>query len=233
MNDRFTDLLSDYLDHDLPRSECDALERHLETCAGCRETLAALAAVKSRAASLVDPPAPNDLWAGIASRIGTAGSTSGVGASRPMVIALPRRARVARWLPWSVPQWVAAAAAFAVVAAGAVWLVQGRVTGGGVAVRDAAPANPVLRASTVDFDADRLDQEIRDLRAALERGRDRLAPETVQVLENNLRIIDQALNDARTALQQDPANAQLRDYLANSVQRKLDLMRRAATLMGV
>jgi len=238
MTDRFTALLSDYLDHDLPRSEGVALECHLETCAECRELLADLAAVKSRAASLVDPPAPNDLWAGIASRIGPAGSTNGAGAKRPSVLELPRRSRPpARWMPWSVPQWLAVAAAFAVVAAGAVWLVQGRVTGrttgGGVAVGDAASSAPVLQASTVDFDPGRLDQEIRDLQAALERGRDRLAPETVKVLEDNLRIINQALNDARTALEQDPANADLRDYLAGSVQRKFELVRRAATLAGV
>src|SRR5262245_38155069 len=76
MSDRYTALLSDYLDHDLPRGEHEAVERHLSECAECRETLAALDAVKSRAAALVDPPAPTDLWAGIASRIGPAGSTS-------------------------------------------------------------------------------------------------------------------------------------------------------------
>src|SRR5215831_745136 len=76
MSDRFTELLSDYLDHDLPRGEHEAVERHLADCVECRETLAALDAVKSRAAALVDPPAPTDLWAGIASRIGPAGSTS-------------------------------------------------------------------------------------------------------------------------------------------------------------
>ena len=29
MSDRFTELLSGYLDHDLPRSEHDAVQRHL------------------------------------------------------------------------------------------------------------------------------------------------------------------------------------------------------------
>src|SRR5689334_11431187 len=111
--DRFTDLLSDYLDHDLPRGEAEALERHLTDCAECRDTLAALERVKTRAATLVDPPAPTDLWAGIASRIGTAGSTS-VEPRRFAVRELPSRRPARRPAAWAVPQWALAAAAFAV-----------------------------------------------------------------------------------------------------------------------
>src|SRR6184192_927503 len=84
MSDRFTELLSGYLDHDLPRSEHDAVQRHLDSCVECRDTIAAIASVKTRAASLVDPPVPTDLWAGIASRIGPAGSSSAAnGRARP------------------------------------------------------------------------------------------------------------------------------------------------------
>ena len=233
MSDRFTSLLSDYLDHDLPRAEYEALERHLEDCDECREILSSLAAVKSHAAALVDPPAPDDLWAGIASRIGPAGSPSA--SPRPVLIELPRRAR-----GWSTPQWLAAAAAFAVVAAGAVWFAQGglnaRATREGLAVRQSSPpayTDGGTNASAAGFDAARIETEIQALQAAVERGRGRLAPETVKVLEDNLAIIHKALSDARTALEQDPANRDLQDYLAGSVQRKLDLVRRAADLAGV
>src|SRR5262249_28945351 len=123
MHDRFTELLTGYLDHDLPRSEADAVRRHLDTCAECRDVLAALEGVKSRAASLVDPPAPTDLWAGIASRLGPAGSSSAAPARHAVVLELPRRAPTAA--AW---QWVAAAAAFAVVAAGALWLAHDRLS---------------------------------------------------------------------------------------------------------
>jgi hypothetical protein len=228
--DRFTDLLSDYLDHDLPRAEYDAVERHLTTCTECRDTLAGLVAVKSRAASLVDPPAPTDLWAGIASRIGPAGSTSkAAGIRRAVVLELPKRTRT-----WGVPQWLAAAAAFAVVAAGAVWLAQSKLVPAGVRpTQVAAQGANGADASAASFDADQIQDEIHDLQAALERGRGKLAPETVKVLEDNLRVIDKALGDARVALQRDPANRELQDYFAGSVQRKLDMVKRAAELAGV
>ena len=238
MKDRFADLLSDYLDHDLPRGEAEALERHLADCAECRDTLAALERVKTRAATLVDPPAPTDLWAGIASRIGTAGSTS-VQPRRSVVHELPgpRSAWQPRPSAWAVPQWALAAAAVLVVAIGVSWLVQNRMMQGlrQVAVQ---PANPSTSAmpnptSVASFDATQIESEISQLQQALDRGRDKLDPKTVQVLEENLRIIRKATEDARHALDQDPANRDLQQYFAGSVRSKLELVRRATQLAGV
>jgi len=241
MSDRFTELLSDYLDHDLPRGEHEAVERHLAECAECRETLAALDVVKSRAAALVDPPAPTDLWAGIASRIGTAGSTSAEPAkgARPRRIhelPAPHSARSPRTPLWAVPQWALAAAAFAVVALGVSWIVQSRLT---PTLREPvqrpvastpAPTNDVSAAS---FNAAAVESEISQLQQALDRGRDKLDPKTVQVLEENLRIIHKATEDARHALEKDPANRELQQYFAGSVKSKLELVRRATQLAGV
>jgi anti-sigma factor RsiW len=235
MKDRFTDLLSDYLDHDLPRGEAEALERHLTGCAECRETIAALERVKSRAATLVDPLAPTDLWAGIESRIGSAGSTS-VAPRRVVVHELPRRAF------WSVPQWALAAVAVVAVALGVSWVAQNRMTLGLRPVADqqrSAPANglgsaaPQSDVSVASFDATAIESEIGQLQQALSRGRDKLDPKTVQVLEENLRIIRRATEDARRALEQDPANRDLEQYFAGSVQSKLELVKRAAQLAGV
>ncbi len=235
MTDRFTELLSDYLDHDLPRGELDAVERHLADCAECRDTLAALELVKTRAAALVDPPAPTDLWAGIASRIGSAGSTSASPGRR-----VPARGEGGvvhvhpdRWRFWTVPQWALAAAAFAVVALGLSWFVQNRmrpVLRSPDVVRQPGPATPGTPASPATFDAARIESEIGQIQQALTRGRDKLDPATVQVLEENLRIIRKATEDARLALEKDPGNRDLQEYFASSFQSKLDLVRRAAAL---
>ena len=240
MKDRFTDLLSEYLDHDLPRGEGEALERHLVACAECRDTLAALERVKTRAATLVDPLAPTDLWAGIASRIGTAGTTS-VKPPRIVVHELPNAhsARAPRPALWSVPQWALAAAAFLAVALGVSWLVQTRMAPG-LRPQQAVVTTPRLQppsagteAAVVSFDATAIESEIGQLQQALDRGRDKLDPKTVKVLEENLRIIHKATEDARRALEQDPANRDLQNYFAGSVQSKLDMVKRAAQLAGV
>ncbi len=221
MSDTFTHLLSDHLDGELPPDEVRALERHLEGCAECRATLEELRAVKERAAALVDPPAPNDLWAGIASRIGSAGSTRAEGAP---VVRMPRRRALAGW---ALP--LAAAAALAIVL-GAPWLVRVVRQERATAARTAAPAETTQLAT---FDAAQVEGEIAQLQQALDRGRHKLDPKTVAVLEKNLKVIRSATEDARRALAADPANRDLQDYFAATVQSKLRLMRQATAMAGV
>jgi len=104
------------------------------------------------------------------------------------------------------------------------------------------PANPDTFGSGVQpqggtelatFDATQIESEIGQLQQALDRGHDKLDPKTIQVLEENLRIIRKATEDARRALEKDPANRDLQQYFAGSVQSKLELVRRATQLAGV
>lgn len=224
MSDRWTDTLSDYLDDDMSAAEARELEAHMESCEECRATLAGLRMVKERARTLVDPPAPDDLWAGIASQIGTAGSTSH--AKRARVIELPSRMHA-----WATPWAIAAGLALMLTGAGAMWVVQRAHLGRDpVATRTSEPS---IGAQYASFDAERVEGEIAQLQGALERGRHKLDPQTVRVLETNLTIIRQATDDARKALAADPANRDLQNYFAGTVERKLQLVKRAATMAGV
>ncbi len=240
MNDHFTDLLSAHLDGDLAPGDAAALELHLAECAECRVTLDELRLVKERARLLVDPLAPNDLWAGIASRIGTAGTTSdpATHSSETLsakVLEFPRR----RTLTWHMPQLIAAG--FMVFALGATALYfafqQGVRQGshGQVAVGESlgtvGARAPDIRLAS--FDAEKVESEIALLRTALERGRGKLDPRTITVLEKNLALIQQATTEAKRALAADPANQNLENYFAGTVQRKLDLMKRATVIAGI
>ena len=68
-----------------------------------------------------------------------------------------------------------------------------------------------------------------EILAALEHGEVRLAPQTREILERNLRIIDNAINESRAALDRDPANQELKDMILTTYQHKLDLLRRATS----
>ena len=66
----------------------------------------------------------------------------------------------------------------------------------------------------------------------LEADRGTLDTTTVRIIEQNLAVIDRAIADARRALAADPGNAYLNAHLAGTMRRKIDLLRRAATIVA-
>lgn len=214
--DQWTARLSEYIDGDLPADERQGLEAHLAACAECQETMAQLRRVRVRAGGLEDRPPQVDLWPGIAERIGVNTGTYRVPA--------PTR----RWT-FSMPQLAAAAVVLMLVGAGAMW----------VALRPAAPdagmpiaaesgrgAAPIARLTAVEG----YDHAVADLERVLAENRDRLDSATVRVLEESLVIIDRAIARAREALAADPGDEYLNAYLADTMRRKVALLRRAADI---
>ena len=71
---------------------------------------------------------------------------------------------------------------------------------------------------------------IADLVAALDGDRDQIPPETVQLIEENLRIIDEAIQQSLTALESAPNSLFLQQAVMTSYERKLDFLRQAAAI---
>jgi anti-sigma factor RsiW len=97
--------------------------------------------------------------------------------------------------------------------------------------RVAAPA-PAGRAVVANFGAERYDHAIADLQAVLTEHRNELDPRTIEVLERNLAIIDEAIEQARRALAADPASSYLHGHIAENMKRKYELLRRAASAVA-
>ena len=57
--------------------------------------------------------------------------------------------------------------------------------------------------------------------------RDALSPETLRLIEENLRLIDVALEQSRAALSADPGNSTARALAVAVLEKKLDLLRSA------
>jgi hypothetical protein len=210
--DSWNDRLSEYLDDDLDARERAALEAHLAACEACRVDLDALRAVVSRAQRLVDAPPASDPWPGIASAI----------ARHPQTVVTP-----ARRFSFTLPQLVAAGLAIMVLSGGMVWLARlgGQRT-------DFPPVDAQSTARPGTFGDAAYTDAIADLEKTLEDARTRLDPDTVRVLDQNLRAIDRAIAQCREALAADPDNAYLNTYLAQARTRKLDLLRHAAAVAG-
>ncbi len=256
--DPWVDRLSEYLDGELHGRAREALEAHLRSCGTCAAALADLRAVVARAQALVDSPPAEDLWPGIEARIGPGAAPHASEARvRPVVMRDPR-AWWARRFDLGMPQLAAAAVLLVALSAGAVWLAMRGATppaapsGGGMATRDAggrpdgtvptgltsgAPAATTARAgdaaeapALATLSNPRYDAAVAELEQALAEGRE-LDPRTLRVVEENLRIIDRALDDARRAVAADPGNTWLRSHLAATMKRKVDLLR-SATLVA-
>jgi hypothetical protein len=71
---------------------------------------------------------------------------------------------------------------------------------------------------------------IAELAAAIDSNRDRLPPETVALIEENLRVIDAAIQQSLAALESAPESLPLQQAVMTSYERKLDFLRQAAAL---
>jgi hypothetical protein len=76
----------------------------------------------------------------------------------------------------------------------------------------------------------RYDDAAGDLERVLHARRGQLSPTTVRVLDESLRAIDQAIREARAALEKDPGSQDMLDLLDSVYRQKLDLLRRANAL---
>lgn len=216
VHDTWRDRLSEYIDGDLGTAERAALERHLAGCDECRSTLRELREIVALARDLEDRPPPRDLWAGIQERIQAADDVA------------PRR------FAFTIPRLAAAGIALALITGSAVWFL-GPAPGDGGGAGLAGAESPGIDAAHAhspdaihlasDLAGGQYDAAIAELEHALAEGRQYLAPATVEVLEENLAIIDRAIDEARRALAEDPANVHLTSYLTDTMRRKLELLR--------
>ena len=226
MSDVWTDRLSEYLDDELPPRERAELENHLTGCAECSATLAELRRVVARAHALESTGPAGDLWPGIAARIGATPTSRTEGR---------RSAGAQGRFTFSLPQLLAAGIALMVLSGGSVWLLHpGSAATPVASVSPQPPADSGL-GTPVSWQrraAPRYDAAVADLERVLAEGRGRLDTTTVRVLEQNLRVIDQAIEQARRAVAADSANAYLNSHLAETMRQKLDLLRQAASLVS-
>ena len=228
--------LNDFADDLLEGEAAEAIGDHLNGCLPCRDQIEKIRAVKGQAREWSEPVEPSrDLWQGIEARIRTS--------SRPPVETEARRAgrrrpdfRRAR--PWARPSLLAAAALVLLVVGAGIGVVLTRdgPAGADGEVRLADPGAPAGGDADVRFAGiareveEAYEPTIRELREVLEAGRDELAPETIAVLEESLRVIDEAIQEARAALEADPASPGAARTLNSMYETKLHVLRTAAGL---
>lgn len=209
--------LNDYVDGLLSGGEAEVLEHHLEGCAACRAEVEGVRSLLLHVAELPrDLSPPPEVWEAV----------------REETLDRPH----GRWgALWGMRYGLAAAAVLLVALSSTVTVMMVDGRGSDPAPLTVAPAPAAspealvglasLRAVEVEYV-----RTAADLEAVLEARHDRLAPETVRVLEENLRIMDEAIREARAALEADPASTQLPHVLSSTYQEKINVLERAVRL---
>lgn len=222
MSEHPTERLSEYLDGGLSPADAAAISSHLAACPTCAGVVADLERVIAAARALEDRPPAADLWPAIEARLTTA----------PRVVPLVRRSAVRR-LSFTLPQLAAAAVALILLSVGATWFVrvsrQGPTVGPGTMAE--GPGAAAVETTLVADGGEEFDLTLDELERSFEAVRDSLDPETVRTVERNLALIDAAIDQTREALEADPYSVYLHTHLAETRQRKLDVLRNAATLI--
>ncbi len=221
--------LSDYLDGDLSPADRTACEAHLAACALCRAGLDELRVVIAAAKADPDVMPSTDLWPGVINRIDAA-----QGGARLWGRASARPKRIS----FTLPQLALAASLLIAVSAAVAYVATGRSAAIHQPTAAERPiqamAEPVIPPSAdvarANFADAQFDRAVSDLERILVEQRDELDPRTVMVIERNLAVIDEAIRQARAALDADPANPFLNSHLAEARRHKLDLLRHATTL---
>ena len=225
------DAVHDLADGALPASEHAAAEAHLARCGDCRARLERVRSLLRGAGELPRAVAPaEDLWPGIRAEIERRQVVPLSGAAA--VTAAPRRPA---WWRSSTVRLAAAGLLLVALSSGTTALFMGWRAGGRaqeVTSTDTTPAaghGAAAASFLIGQEAEYL-RLARDFEAAVAAQRDSLSPETIATVERSVRVIDAAIEEARSALERDPGNRALVELLRASYRQKLDLLRRTSQL---
>ena len=234
-----TERMNEALDGALSSAELEALDRHLDGCAACRNEYARLSEVVSSIRSLPrGGEAPAEAWAGIEARIAATSrdggfdrDADGEAPSGATVVEFPTAAAVEsqRTFSFSAAQLALAACLVAVVSASTVWVALGPADGeAGRAVAASSESLAGAAARAVSLEDSRYGEVVDQLEAILEEGRSVLAPETLVTIEESLNTVNSAIEDIEAALADDPNSDLLLRMLATHRSTKLGVLQRAA-----
>ena len=201
--------LDDYIDAGLQPPQARLIEEHLLACESCRAEAASLRELLAEVAELpLSLPLAQDSWNDVLARIESPASET---------------------IGWRAGWGIAAAAVLCFLLVTAGLSRQGPPT----APRSAASTSLAPVASTVSQRAlaeNEFKKAKLELMIQLEQRRSELSPETMDIVETNLAVIEESLQRIRTALEQDPANAELERLLIATYHTEIQLLRQVTRL---
>lgn len=223
--DDIRELLDDTIDARLDEADRKRVAAHLDACPDCEAEARALRGLVNELRSMPEAIEPaSDLWPAIDARLDEEEEYDA-----PELASPEPPARF-----WTAPVrpglWQGLLAASVLLAAFALGYVIRPML---EPVPDApAVSGPAPGTAAASREAPRVAAEIsllevkQQLRASLDRHRESLSPETAQMVDRNLAVIERSIEEIRKALRDDPGNRELKNMLMAAHRREINLLRR-------
>jgi anti-sigma-K factor RskA len=222
-------VIHDYIDDALDARERGAVERHLESCAACRQLVDDLREIRTVASSLEPRDPPVRAWARLERAIKLENG--------PYAMAGGVAARKTKTIPFV---WLAVAATLLLATFVGLRFTPDAGRAAAPAVSSAPPPDSV--ASSTDS-AQSVETELRQAEDHYEKaikGLEQIAtaeagvfdPRTAATLQKNLAVIDQAIGESRAALRSEPASEPAQQSLMENFKAKIGLLQDTVALIN-
>jgi anti-sigma factor RsiW len=214
--------IQELVDGTLGAIRSSELRLHLDSCAECRALYEDLRRIHDVAGTMPAMEAPDHIWMQIAGRLRQEGRVH----DRPAAES-PRHPPYV-WLA------IAATLILAVGTALVMLMPRGQVTPPAQTVESNASGADTVQSGVEDLRkaVQLLQSGVAKLKEGLGSEKQALPPAVADTLDRNLKILDQAIAENSTALQQDPQNVAARNGLFDLLQRKISLLQDTISLMN-
>ena len=225
----YSDAIAEFVDGSLDPAKQRELERHVESCLGCRALVADLKSIQAAAFTLDRVELPPHILPALRLRIAEEPRPAAGG--RLLAFPVSRAARIA-WLS-------AAAALIMITTVGILSLTRPDAAHPNDQIATtAAPstADPNEAVASVQAElqlaTEHYEKAIQQLEQIARTENGALDPQVAAVFQRNLQVIDQAIGESRAALQTQPASADVQESLFDAMRSKVALLQQTVELIN-
>jgi hypothetical protein len=219
----YSEAIAEFVDGGLDPARQRELERHVEGCPACRSLVADLKSIQAAAFTLDRRELPPHLLPALKVRL----AHEPLPSARGRLLAFPqsRAAMVA---------WMAAAAALLVMTTAGLWSV---IQPGGRQESEQAEtvsSDPSVASVQAELQAatKHYENAIQQLEQIAKTDNDALDPQVAAVFQKGMQEIDQAIDEKRAALLEQPTNADVQEGLFDAMRSKVALLQQTVELIN-
>lgn len=207
-------LIGDLLDGTIKPGDRAKLEAHLQSCPDCRSLAEDFQKIASEAKTLSEDEPSDKVWPAVLKGVRDARRAERLDRARPAALASPFARPALKW----------AGAAVVLVAGIAIGIVLGRRPWTGATVAENGAKARLGTVAKLEEAEKHYLLAIQAMTDAVHPASGDLNPQMAAMFESDLRIVDSAIQQCRTAVTRQPEDLDARVFLLGALQKKMDVL---------